>query len=112
MPVNPANLPPKQITDPNNLAVIESLGKMDTQDSGISFDIKVKKSSKIQNVHVAIPAWVFVVAGIIGGASAIVLINEVVKELTGEGFLPEMPEKTGLTDTTAGKIIDPFGLFR
>ena len=78
--------------DPASLAVIEALGKLDTQDSGLSFDVKVKKSSKIQNVHVAIPAWVFVVAGIVGGASAIVLINEIVKELTGEGFLPELEE--------------------
>ena len=88
--------------DPASLAAIEALGKMDSQDSGISFDVKVKKSSKIQNVHVAIPAWVFVVAGIVGGASAIVLINEIVQELTGAGFLPELPGGGGISPADVG----------
>ena len=94
--------------DENTLAVVKALGSMDTQDSGLSFSVKVKKSSKIQDVKCNIPAWVFVAASILGGASAILIINEVVKEIAGEGFLPELPEQT--TGEKVKSIIDPWGL--
>ena len=94
--------------DENTLAVVKALGSMDTQDSGVSFDVKLKKSSKIQNLKVNIPAWVWVAATVLGGMSAIVLINEAVKELSGEGFLPEV--ETVTTGERIKQVVDPFGL--
>ena len=68
------------------LAAIEALGKMDSQDSGISFDVKVKKSSKFQNVHVNIPAWVLALSMFVGGTTVLVLINDMLKPITGENY--------------------------
>jgi len=99
--------------DEKTLAVLKTLGEMDNPDSGISFDVKTKKSSKIQNVHVTIPSWLLVLGTVLGGASALVLINEILKELTGEGLLPEIPEfgpKAGVKEG-AKNVFDPLGLF-
>ena len=89
---------------PPQLEMIKALGAMDNQDSGISFDVKMKKSAKIQNVHVCIPSWVLVIGTIVGGTSALIIANEIVKELSGEGFLPELG--LGITEEEKAKMAE------
>lgn len=98
--------------DEEMVAVLETLGKLDSQDSGISFDVKTKKSNTFQNVHVNIPAWALALGTLIGGATTLMLINEVVKGITGEDIWPDMPEVGTKAGVSAGarKAFDPLGI--
>ena len=98
--------------DKEMLALVEALGKLDSQDSGISFDVRTLKRNKFQNVHVNIPAWALALGTLIGGASLLMLINETVKALTGEDIWPDIPEvgtKKGVTEGVK-RAFDPLGI--
>jgi membrane protein YqaA with SNARE-associated domain len=81
------------MADEEQYAMLKALAALDNgNDSGISFDVKTNKGNKFQNVKVNIPAWVFAVGAVLGGATALILINEVVKELTGQSLFPQREE--------------------